>query len=66
MQGERVEGEGMKGEGERRECKVRGWRVRGQRGCKSSTCLGSHTIFALMRLYSLAVSVPYSHFHLVF
>ena len=40
------------------------------RGCKSRkatyACKITHTISALMRRYSLAVSLPCSYFHLIF
>ena len=52
-EGEGVEGEGEGMEGERSEVvRVEGYL--------------SHTIFALMRRYSLAVALPCSHFHLIF
>ena len=70
MEGERVEGEGMEGRewrggdgggGDGRE----GMEGEGYEVVRVGRLPITRTIFALMRRYSLAVSLPCSHFHLI-
>ena len=61
MEGERVEDEGWKIRGRGSGWKVRRWRVRGYevvRVGRLPMLKIAHTIFALMRRYSLPVSLP--------
>ena len=58
-----MEDKGVEGEGEGSGWKVRRWRVRGYevvRVGRLPTCMHkiTHTIFALMRRYSLPMSLP--------
>ena len=70
VEGEGVEGEGVEGEGvEDVGWRVRGWRVREYevvRVGRLHMLRIIHNLCSHKRRYSLAVSFPCSHFHLVF